>query len=127
MVAGRSDRDSLIGSWNDNVIQFRRILRERRQDRDAYPETAKGDWRCEASDRGGMPTAVHREQRRPAVERNDILSMDFFADELADGRRFRALTAVNGPQGYPDCALELPPPYVAHFKPGLFHRGPRYR
>ena len=46
-----------------------------------------------------MPTAVHRERRRPAVERNDILSMDFFADELADGRRFRALTVVNGPQG----------------------------
>ena len=33
-------------------------------------------------------TAVHREQRRPATDRNDIWSMDFVADELADGRRF---------------------------------------
>ena len=37
-------------------------------------------------------TAVHREQRRPAIARNDIWSMDFVADQLADGRRFRALT-----------------------------------
>lgn len=35
-------------------------------------------------------TAVHREQRRPATPRNDILSMDFAADQMADGRRFRA-------------------------------------
>lgn len=34
-------------------------------------------------------TAVHREQRRPSTKRNDICSMDFVADELADGRRFR--------------------------------------
>ena len=40
-------------------------------------------------------TAVHREQRRPATERNDIWSMDFVADELADGRRFRALTIID--------------------------------
>ena len=38
-------------------------------------------------------TAVHREQRRPATARNDIWSMDFVADELADGRKFRTLTA----------------------------------
>jgi putative transposase len=35
-------------------------------------------------------TAVHREQRHPATPRNDIWSMDFVADQLADGRRFRA-------------------------------------
>jgi putative transposase len=40
-------------------------------------------------------TAVHREQRRPAMARNDIWSMDFVADELADGRRFRALTILD--------------------------------
>jgi putative transposase len=39
-------------------------------------------------------TAVHREQRRPATERNDIWSMDFVADQLVDGRRFRALTVI---------------------------------
>jgi putative transposase len=40
-------------------------------------------------------TAVHREQRRPAIDRNDIWSMDFVSDELADGRRFRALTILD--------------------------------
>ena len=40
-------------------------------------------------------TAVHREQRRPATARNDIWSMDFVADQLADGRRFRALTLID--------------------------------
>src|SRR5437764_4468342 len=40
-------------------------------------------------------TAVHREQRRPAAARNDIWSMDFVADQLADGRRFRALTVID--------------------------------
>jgi putative transposase len=40
-------------------------------------------------------TAVHREQRRPATARNDIWSMDFVADELADGRRFRTLTVLD--------------------------------
>lgn len=40
-------------------------------------------------------TAVHREQRRPAVARNEIWSMDFVADQLADGRRFRALTVID--------------------------------
>ena len=40
-------------------------------------------------------TAVHREQRRPATARNDIWSMDFVADECADGRRFRALTVLD--------------------------------
>ena len=40
-------------------------------------------------------TAVHREQRRPAIARNDIWSMDFVADELADGQRFRALTVID--------------------------------
>jgi putative transposase len=40
-------------------------------------------------------TAVHREQRRPATARNDIWSMDFVADQLGDGRRFRALTVID--------------------------------
>ena len=40
-------------------------------------------------------TAVHREQRRPASARNDIWSMDFVADELTDGRRFRTLTVMD--------------------------------
>ena len=40
-------------------------------------------------------TAVHREQRRPATTRNDIWSMDFVADELTDGRRFRTLTVID--------------------------------
>lgn len=40
-------------------------------------------------------TAVHREQRRPATARNDIWSMDFVHDQLADGRRFRALTVID--------------------------------
>jgi len=40
-------------------------------------------------------TAVHREQRRPATARNDIWSMDFVADALADGRRFRTLTVLD--------------------------------
>jgi putative transposase len=40
-------------------------------------------------------TAVHREQRRAATARNDIWSMDFVADQVADGRRFRALTVLD--------------------------------
>jgi putative transposase len=40
-------------------------------------------------------TAVHREQRRPATTRNEIWSMDFVADQLADARRFRALTVID--------------------------------
>jgi transposase InsO family protein len=40
-------------------------------------------------------TAVRREQRRPATARDDIWSMDFVADELTDGRRFRTLTVLD--------------------------------
>ena len=40
-------------------------------------------------------TAVHREQRRAATARNDIWRMDFVADQVADGRRFRALTVID--------------------------------
>ena len=40
-------------------------------------------------------SGVPREQRRPATDRNDIWSMDFVSDELADGRRFRALTVID--------------------------------
>ncbi len=40
-------------------------------------------------------TGVHRERRHPATARNDIWSMDFVADQLADGRQFRALTIID--------------------------------
>lgn len=40
-------------------------------------------------------TAVHREQRRPAMVRNDIWSMDFVVYEMTDGRRFRVLTVID--------------------------------
>jgi transposase InsO family protein len=40
-------------------------------------------------------TAVDRERRRPALARNEIWSMDSVADQLADGRRFRALTVID--------------------------------
>jgi putative transposase len=40
-------------------------------------------------------TAVNREHLRPDTDRNDIWSMDFVADQLADGRRFRALTVLD--------------------------------
>ena len=40
-------------------------------------------------------SAVHREQRRLARCRNEIWSMDFVTDQLANGRRFRALTVVD--------------------------------
>jgi putative transposase len=40
-------------------------------------------------------SAVHREQRRPAQRANEVWSMDFVADQLADGRRFRLLTVVD--------------------------------
>lgn len=40
-------------------------------------------------------SAVHRLQRQPAARPNDIWSMDFVADQLADGRRFRTLTVVD--------------------------------
>lgn len=39
----------------------------------------------------GHATAVQRARRRAATARNDIWSMDFVADQLADGRRFRTL------------------------------------
>jgi putative transposase len=38
---------------------------------------------------------VDRERRRPALARNEIWSMDSVADQLADGRRFRALTVID--------------------------------
>jgi hypothetical protein len=40
-------------------------------------------------------TAVDLERRRPALARNEIWSMDSVADQLADGRRFRALTVID--------------------------------
>jgi putative transposase len=60
-------------------------------------------------------SAVHREQRRPAVDRNEIWSMDFVADELADGRRFRALTVSTSSRANAwrrtfDCLTSTPVP-----------------
>jgi len=40
-------------------------------------------------------TAVYREQRRAATAYNDIWRMNFVADQLADGRRFRARTVID--------------------------------
>jgi len=40
-------------------------------------------------------SAAHREQRRTAARPNEIWSMDFVSDQLADGRRFRTLTVVD--------------------------------
>jgi putative transposase len=40
-------------------------------------------------------TAVHREVRKPARQRNEIWSMDFVMDEIASGHKFRALTIVD--------------------------------
>jgi len=40
-------------------------------------------------------SAVHRLQRQPPARPNDIWSMDFVADQLANGRRFRTLTVVD--------------------------------
>jgi putative transposase len=39
--------------------------------------------------------AVHRRERRKPTGRNQVWSLDFVADQLADGRRFRALTVVD--------------------------------
>jgi putative transposase len=40
-------------------------------------------------------SAAHREERVPAQKANEIWSMDFVSDQLADGRRFRLLTIVD--------------------------------
>lgn len=40
-------------------------------------------------------SAVHRAERRPADRANDVWGMDFVVDQVADGRRFRALTVVD--------------------------------
>lgn len=40
-------------------------------------------------------SAAHREERLPAHRANEVWSMDFVADELADGRRFRGLTVLD--------------------------------
>jgi len=39
--------------------------------------------------------AVHRRERRKPTAPNQVWSLDFVADQLADGRRFRALTVVD--------------------------------
>jgi len=39
--------------------------------------------------------AVHRRERRKPIGPNQVWSLDFVADQLADGRRFRALTVVD--------------------------------
>ncbi|MGH9917414.1 MAG: IS3 family transposase, partial [Nitrososphaerales archaeon] len=40
-------------------------------------------------------SAAHRLERRPATTPNEVWGMDFVADQLADGRRIRALTVVD--------------------------------
>jgi putative transposase len=40
-------------------------------------------------------SAVHREVRSPATKPNEAWSMDFVADQLVQGTRFRALTVVD--------------------------------
>jgi putative transposase len=40
-------------------------------------------------------SAVHRERRPPAMAGNEIWNMDFVTDQLADGRRFRALMVID--------------------------------
>ena len=40
--------------------------------------------------------AVHRRERQKPTGPNQVWSLDFVADQLADGRRFRALTVVDG-------------------------------
>ena len=39
--------------------------------------------------------AVHRRERQKPTGPNQVWSLDFVADQLADGRRFRALTVVD--------------------------------
>jgi putative transposase len=39
--------------------------------------------------------AVHRRERGKPTRPNQVWSLDFVADQLADGRRFRALTVVD--------------------------------
>jgi putative transposase len=68
--------------WEVGTERFYRVYRE-----EGLALRRKRPWR--------HATAVHREQRRPAVARNDIWSMDFVADQLADGRRFRTLTVLD--------------------------------
>ena len=68
--------------WDVGKERFYRVYIE-----EGLPLRRKRPWR--------HATAVHREQRRPAMTRNDIWSMDFVADELADGRRFPTLTVID--------------------------------
>ena len=69
------------------VSLFRRLPRGLMVTEEGLALRRKRPWR--------HATAVHREQRRPAAARNDIWSMDFVADALFDGRRFRSLTIVD--------------------------------
>ena len=68
--------------WNVGKEHFCRVYTE-----EGLALRRKRPWR--------HATAVHRERRRPATARNDIWSMDFVADQLADGRRFRTLTVID--------------------------------
>ena len=68
--------------WDVGKHRFYRIYTE-----DGLALRRKRPWR--------HATAVHRERRRPARARNEIWSMDFVADQLAAGRRFRALTVID--------------------------------
>lgn len=68
--------------WRANVKLVYRLYREQ-----GLALRRKRPWR--------HVTAEHRLERSPARSRNDVWSMDFVADELADGTRFRTLTIVD--------------------------------
>jgi putative transposase len=79
--AGRSEKSALLvlmhrEGWDVGKQPFYRVYTE-----EGLALRRKRPWR--------RATAVHREQRRPAMARDEIWSMDFVADQLADGRRFR--------------------------------------
>jgi len=68
--------------WDVGKKRFYRLYSE-----EGLSQRRKRPWR--------HATAAHREQRRPAMARNDIWTMDFVTDQLADGRRFRALPVLD--------------------------------
>jgi putative transposase len=57
--------------------------------------TSKRGWHSAGTVRGDMPLPCIGSSAGRATARNDIWSMDFVADQLADGRRFRALTVLD--------------------------------
>ena len=84
-VALRIDYDLRREGWDVGKKRLYRIYRE-----EGLALRRKRPWR--------RVSAAHLEQRRTAGRPNELWSMDFVSDQLADGRRFRALTVV-------DCSL----------------------